>query len=68
MSADTDDAGHYEFKDLKAGSYTISINQAGFAPFTKTLEVKAGEAAIVDIVWSWRPCRSKSKSAKQLSP
>jgi hypothetical protein len=48
MSADTDDAGHYEFKDLKPGSYTISINQAGFAPFTKSLELKPGEAAIVD--------------------
>jgi len=47
--ADTDDAGHYEFKDLKPGSYTISINQAGFAPFTKSLELKAGEAAIVDV-------------------
>jgi hypothetical protein len=49
MSADTDDAGHYEFKDLKPGSYTISINQAGFAPFTKSLELKPGEAAIVDV-------------------
>jgi hypothetical protein len=49
MSADTDDAGHYEFKDLKPGSYTISINQAGFAPFMKSLELKPGEAAIVDV-------------------
>jgi Carboxypeptidase regulatory-like domain len=49
LSADTDDAGHYEFKDLKPGSYTISINQAGFAPFTKSLELKPGEAAIVDV-------------------
>ncbi len=49
LTADTDDAGHYEFKDLKPGSYTISINQAGFAPFTKSLELKPGEATIVDI-------------------
>jgi hypothetical protein len=49
MTADTDDAGHYEFKDLKPGSYTISINQAGFAPFTKSLDLKPGEAAIVDV-------------------
>ena len=49
LTADTDDAGHYEFKDLKPGSYTISINQTGFAPFTKSLELKPGEAAIVDI-------------------
>jgi Carboxypeptidase regulatory-like domain len=49
MSTETDDAGHYEFKDLKPGSYTISISQSGFAPFTKTLEIKSGEAAVVDI-------------------
>jgi len=28
MSADTDDSGHYEFKDLKPGSYTI-LHQSG---------------------------------------
>ena len=49
LTADTDDAGHYEFKDLKPGAYTISINQAGFAPFTKSLELKPGAAAIVDV-------------------
>src|SRR6202040_106750 len=49
VRAETDDAGHYEFKDLKPGSYTISISQSGFAPFTKTLEIKSGEAAVVDI-------------------
>jgi hypothetical protein len=49
LTADTDDAGHYEFKDLKPGSYTISINQAGFAPFTKSLDLKPAEAAVVDV-------------------
>ena len=49
LTADTDDAGHYDFKDLKPGSYAISINQAGFAPFTKSLDLKPGEAAIVDV-------------------
>ena len=37
LSADTDDAGHYEFKNLKPGSYTISITQPGFKPVTKTV-------------------------------
>src|SRR5579863_3531099 len=48
-TAETDDAGHYEFKDVKPGSYTLSVAQSGFAPFTKSLEVKAGESATVDI-------------------
>ena len=49
LTADTDDAGHYEFKEVKPGTYTISISQPGFKPFTKSLDVNAGEAAIVDI-------------------
>jgi hypothetical protein len=49
FTADTDDAGHYEFKELQPGTYTISINQPGFAPFTKSLELKPAEAAVVDV-------------------
>ena len=49
LTAETDDAGHYEFKDLKPGSYTISSNQSGFTPFTKSLQLSPGEAAVVDI-------------------
>ena len=49
LTADTDDAGHYEFKDLKPGSYTISITQQGFKPVTKTVSVAPGQAAVQDI-------------------
>jgi len=49
LTAETDDAGHYELKDLKPGSYTISINQSGFASFTKSLQLNPGEAVVVDI-------------------
>ena len=49
LTADTDDAGHYEFKDVKPGTYTLSVAQSGFAPFTKSLEVKPGQAAVLDI-------------------
>ena len=38
-----------EFKDLKPGTYTISISQPGFKPFTKSLSLNAGEAIVVDI-------------------
>jgi hypothetical protein len=37
LTADTDDARLYEFKNLKPRSYGISINQPGFKPFTKSL-------------------------------
>src|SRR5256885_13656379 len=48
-TAVTDDNGRFEFKDVSPGSYTISVNQSGFAPVTKSLEVKPAEAAVVDI-------------------
>jgi hypothetical protein len=50
VTAETDDAGHFEFKDVQPGSYAISVSQGGFAPFTKSLELKSGEAAVVDVL------------------
>lgn len=50
LTTSTDEAGRYEFKDLKPGSYTISVNQQGFKPFTKTVSVAAGQTAVQDIV------------------
>src|SRR4029077_5985823 len=49
LSADTDDAGRYEFKSLKPGNYTIWITQSGFKPVTKRVSVAAGQAAVQDI-------------------
>ena len=49
LAAETDDAGRYEFKNLKPGPYTISINQPGFSPFTKGIDLKPGEVAVVDV-------------------
>src|SRR5580693_2954347 len=49
LSADTDDAGHYEFTQLKPGNYKISISQPGFKPFTKSISLNPGQAATVDI-------------------
>jgi hypothetical protein len=49
VTADTDDGGHYEFKGLKAGKYTVSISQQGFKPVTKTVSVALGQVAVQDI-------------------
>src|SRR6266404_1031438 len=49
LTAGTDEAGQYEFKGLKPGTYTISINQPGFKPYTKTVTVNAGQATALDI-------------------
>src|SRR5882672_2519438 len=49
LGASTDEAGRYEFKGLKPGTYTISINQPGFKPYTKAVTVNPGQAAVQDI-------------------
>ncbi len=49
LTADTDDAGKYEFQNLEPGSYTISIGQQGFKAVTKTVAVAPGQAAVRDI-------------------
>ena len=49
VTADTDDGGHYEFKDVEPGAYSLSVAQSGFAPYTKSLEVKPAQAAVLDI-------------------
>jgi hypothetical protein len=49
LTANTDDAGHYEFKGLKAGKYTISVSQQGFKTVTKTVSLAPGQAAVQDI-------------------
>lgn len=48
LTTDTDDYGHFEFKDVKPGAYKISVNPPGFKPFTKSLTLGAGETATVD--------------------
>src|SRR6267378_8277368 len=48
-AAGTDEAGQYEFKGLKPGTYTISINQPGFKSYTKAVAVNAGQATALDI-------------------
>src|SRR6266481_5202594 len=45
----TDPAGHYEFAQLPAGTYTLCANQQGFKPFAETVLLNANEASVVGI-------------------
>src|SRR6202158_6092669 len=65
MRAETDDAGHYEFKDPKPGTYAISISQPGFKPFTQSLRLNAGEAAVVDIRVEFQTVSEKVEVSEQ---
>jgi hypothetical protein len=45
----TDSAGHYEFTELPAGTYTLRVNQQGFKPFDETILLGANQAAVVGV-------------------
>ncbi|MDE6311570.1 MAG: TonB-dependent receptor [Muribaculaceae bacterium] len=39
----TDGSGHYVFRDLKPGSYTLEVTFMGFAPARKSADVREGQ-------------------------
>src|SRR6266849_2575856 len=45
----TDSAGHYEFTQLPAGTYTLRVNQQGFKPFAETILLNANQSSVIDI-------------------
>jgi Carboxypeptidase regulatory-like domain/TonB-dependent Receptor Plug Domain len=49
QSADTDEAGHYEFKGVRPGTYTVSLALQGFKAVSQPVNVAAGQAAVQDI-------------------
>jgi len=46
----TDDQGQFEIADLAPGEYTVTASYAGFAPFTTTVKVSAGQTVRADAV------------------
>jgi hypothetical protein len=48
LSADTDEHGGYEFKNLEPGTYTISINLQGFKPITKLVALNPKQQLVQD--------------------
>ena len=49
VEADTDEAGLYEFQDLRPGPYTVSVGLTGFKPFRKAVQAEPGQGLAVDI-------------------
>src|SRR5713226_6041981 len=49
LSAVTDEAGNYEFKDVADGDYLLRLQAEGFEPFTTTLHVKDRVSIIQNI-------------------
>ncbi len=49
LSAITDEAGNYEFKDVADGDYLLRLQAEGFEPFTAALHVRDGASVIQNI-------------------
>lgn len=51
----TDDQGRFEIQGLPPGKYTIEVWQEYCVPALKDLEVKAGQASVLDLTLELRP-------------
>jgi hypothetical protein len=49
LSAVTDEAGNYEFKDVAEGDYLLRLQTEGFEPFTAQLRVQDGISIVQNI-------------------
>jgi hypothetical protein len=49
LSANTDEQGRYEFKNLSPGSYSLSIVQTGFKSISKSISLNAGQQIAQDL-------------------
>jgi len=47
-AAETDENGHYEFRNLEPGGYSISVEGEGFRKIEEAVSLKAGEQKIQD--------------------
>jgi len=51
----SDSQGLFTFTHLEAGSYTVTVSYSGFSPFSKTVNVNAGETASVEAILQIAP-------------
>jgi carboxypeptidase family protein len=65
LTADTDDAGRYEFKGIKPGRYTIAVSQQGFKPVTKTVSMAPGQTAVEDFTLEFETVAEKVEVREQ---
>jgi len=49
LATRTDSAGHYEFTQLPAGTYTLHASQQGFKPFAQSISLSANQTSVVDV-------------------
>lgn len=68
LTAVTDDAGNYEFKDVADGDYLLRLQAEGFEPFTATLHVRGGASVIQNISAKLAGLTQKIEVKEQAEP
>jgi len=68
LSAITDEAGNYEFKDVAAGDYLLQLQAEGFEPFTATLHVRDGASIVQNISVKLAGLTQKIEVKEQAEP
>jgi len=51
----SDTQGSFTIRDLKPGTYTVTISYVGFAPFTSTIVIEAGRVAVLNATLNVSP-------------
>lgn len=68
LSAVTDEAGYYEFKDVGDGDYILRLEAEGFEPFTATLHVRNGASITQNISVKLAGLRQRVEVKEQAEP
>jgi hypothetical protein len=68
LTAVTDAAGNYEFKDVPDGDYLLQLQREGFEPFTATLHVRGGASVVQNISVKLAGLTEKVEVKEQAEP
>src|SRR5258707_11596433 len=68
LSAVTDEAGNYEFKDVADGDYILQLQTEGIEPFTATLRVRDGMSIVQNISAKMTEVTQKIKVHERIKP
>jgi hypothetical protein len=68
LTAETDGAGNYEFRDVPDGDYVLQLRRDGFEPFAATLHVHDGAAIIQNISVKLTGLTQKIEVQEQVEP
>jgi hypothetical protein len=68
LSAVTDEAGNYEFKDVPDGDYLLRLQAEGFEPFTAAIHLRGGASIIQNISVKLAGLTQKIEVKEQAEP